>query len=152
MAVACVLPAERRPAAARPSEPGRSLMLVLSLRSVIESQLSDKKIKAASGQIQSFEALLTPENLVRLDRQWHGVFAVMAFHTVEDAAVTDYIRTGSLGDDATTHVLAMFALDRDARAPQTVDEDTFAGLIMSPGENPAHHFVRTLFEPGVVPT
>ncbi|MEV4443322.1 hypothetical protein AB0K09_30860 [Streptomyces sp. NPDC049577] len=128
-------------------------MLALSLATVLEEVLASgpEQQKNLQGNIRDLDELLQPENLARL-REVADVFAFLAFHPAADAAVTDYVRSGTLADDSGPGVLALFTLDTPAPVPVVVDDGSFsAWLDLGGGTHPAYRMVRTLFADGFVP-
>jgi hypothetical protein len=87
------------------------------------------------------------QNFAALDRQHRGVYAFVAFHPLADKDVVDYIADGSLGDDAGSHILALF-LQAD-KVPQALREvrssDPLFGISLSLEEHPAYALANKFF-------
>ncbi|MFF7701396.1 hypothetical protein [Streptomyces lydicus] len=124
-------------------------MLTLSLATMLEEAVAEHKNLA--GNIIDIEELLKPENLARM-QELAKVFAFLAFHPAADAAMTDYVRSGTLADDSGPDVLALFTLDTPAPTPVPVGDQTFASwLHVEAGAHPAYRMVRELFSETSVP-
>lgn len=121
-------------------------MLVQSIVNVVEAAAANRLFQRAAGNVQDFDALFTPQNLTALEKQHNGVFAFVAFHPELDAAIAEYLRSGSLADDSGPHVLALFMLNTPAHTPidlTAVDGSRFMSLLEPARSSTA--LVRDLF-------
>lgn len=127
-------------------------MLVLSLRSQIEEAAAAPGWKNASGNVTSFEDLLTPESFAQLEEHHPGMYAFLAFHPEADRAITDYVREGTLASDAGPRLLVFFTLDAQARFPTRLGASSFSRWgHLDASLHPAYQLVRMMFLPGRVP-
>ena len=87
------------------------------------------------------------QNLAALDRQHRGIYAFIAFHPVADKVVVDYIADGSLGDDAGSHILALFLeADKVPQAPREVrSSDPLFGISLLLEEHPSYTLANKFF-------
>jgi hypothetical protein len=126
-------------------------MLVLSLRTQLE-ELASGGSKANIGNIRSFDAVFSEENLARLEQRHDGVFAFVAFHPSGDSAVAEYVAGGTMVSDTGPRVLALFTLNANATWGTVVDPTSLVdGLEFSDSIHPSYEVVRRLFEPMAPP-
>lgn len=126
---------------------------MISLRTLLEyARDADSGKKRVSGNVRSFAALFEPGALAYLDRQHTGVYALLLFHPVADAAIAEYLATGALASDSGPRILTFFTLDVEARAPLALPAASNPDwLSLDRGNHPAHVILRTLFEPKTPP-
>jgi hypothetical protein len=121
-------------------------METISFSALIEEAIKNPaNPQRLSGEVSSFTKLLNEENLKRLEEAHSGVFGFLAFHPSVDTAVTEYVRSGTLGSDSGPRVLVLYTLDPDANF--RVNVTGVEGLKVDPGIHPAYEMVRLLFEP-----
>lgn len=154
-AVVCRGPSQVPPAAATGAldqhAHDRKDRAVLALSLVTQIEEAAAFGKRLSGNIQSFDALLRPDNLAALEQAHPGRFAFLAFHPAADEAVAAYVRGGTLSDDS-GDVFTLFTLDVQARWPVEIDHKSFGSwLNVEPSTHPAYHLVRMLFAPKPAP-
>jgi hypothetical protein len=121
---------------------------VISLRTLLEfARDADSGAKRASGNVRSFDALFEPETVACLDRQHQGVYALLLFHPVADAAIAGYLATGALSSDSGPRILTFFTSEVEARAPLVLPTNTSDVVRVDHDDHPAYVILRTLFEP-----
>ncbi|MFB9469759.1 hypothetical protein ACFFR3_09605 [Nonomuraea salmonea] len=124
-------------------------MLVISLQAILEEALAVGRFN--TGNVRHLPDLLRPENMRQL-REHSAVFCFLAFHPTGDAAVADYVRSGTMADDSGPDVLVLFTLDRPAPIAVPLGSDAFGQWAeLDRGANPANHMIRTLFAGSRVP-
>lgn len=127
-------------------------MFVLSLTTLMEEALAVPGTKNASGNVRSFDQLLSPENLEQLEKHHAGLFAFLAFHPEADRTVADYVKAGTLASDSGPQLLVLFTLDSTARFPARLDSRSFQRwLDLDTGVHPAYQMIRQMFPSGRVP-
>jgi hypothetical protein len=124
-------------------------MLALSVSSLFEEAIStDKRL---AGNVSNFRAMLEPANFAKLN-EIAKAFAFVAFHPSADAAVADYVKSGTMSSDSGPNILALFTVDVVASTPTQVDKDAFAPwLEIDTSVHPSYQLIRLLFEPKAVP-
>jgi hypothetical protein len=128
------------------------MTLVLSLGSLIEEATLGGKVKRVSGNVLDPSKLLLEENLRALEEAFGGVFAFLAFHPSADAAVIEYLESGTLESDSGPNVLVLFTQSRNADTPKQLSSEAFTEWLEVRSEQlPAQGLIRGLFEPGYVP-
>jgi|GEM_PF-3814683 len=87
------------------------------------------------------------ENFAALDRQHSGAYAFLAFHPAADKNVVEYIGEGSLGDDAGSHILALFLQGNNTpQIPREVrHSDPLLGINLSFEAHPAYELANKFF-------
>lgn len=86
------------------------------------------------------------ENFAALDRQHTGAYAFLAFHPAADKNVGEYIGEGSLGDDAGSHILALFLGNSTPQIPREVrHSDPLLGINLSLEAHPAYELANKFF-------
>jgi hypothetical protein len=93
------------------------------------------------------------QSLAALDQEHCGAYAFVAFHPVADKDVVEYITDGSLGDDAGSHILALFLQgDKMPQEPREVQpSDPLFGVNLSVEEHPAYALANKFFPAAVRP-
>ena len=87
------------------------------------------------------------QNLAALDQSHSGAYAFIAFHPVADKVVAEYIREGTLGDDAGRNILALFLQgDNVPQEPRAMfPGDAVFGVNLSLEEHPAYTLANKFF-------
>jgi hypothetical protein len=123
---------------------------VLALTSLIETAAATGK--NLTGNILSFDDAFSLARLQALEDSFAGVFAYLAFFPVADAAVTEYVKSGTLASDSGPSVLVLFNLDQQARWPTALPESAFdSWLQVDAQEHPSYPIARALFAPKAAP-
>lgn len=87
------------------------------------------------------------QNLAAVDQYHRGAYAFIAFHPVADNGVAEYIGEGSIGNDAGSHILALFLQgDNVPGEPRDVrSSDALFGINLSLEEHPAYALANKFF-------
>ena len=127
-------------------------MLVLSLRTLVEQAVESFKAHQYTGNILSLDDFLREESISRLESQFDGLFAFLAFHPRIDQTIVDYIQAGSMASDSGSRILVLFLLDQPAQWPVPITKQSFGSwLELDTSVHPSYELVRTLFEGSTPP-
>jgi hypothetical protein len=108
--------------------------------------------KRVSGNVRSFVELFEAGVPAYMDRLHAGVYALLLFHPVADAAISDYLATGALSSDSGPRILTFFMLDVEARTPLVLPAATKPDWLHLDRDSHATYVIlRTLFEPKTPP-
>ena len=124
-------------------------MQTIPFTALVEESVADHSFGRLSGNVMSFDRLLSAENLAALEQAHPGVFAFLAFHPRVDAAIADYVREGTLGSDSGPRILVLFTLDADMQVGN--QQLTVDGVEIDADLHPAYRMVRILFAPKAPP-
>lgn len=121
-------------------------MLVVSLTTLVQEAAASGDAKHLSGNIQNAADLFNDANLERLDAQYAGVFAYLAFYPATDQPIVEYIKQGSLASDSGPRILVLFTLDSQASSATSLPQNAFGSwLQLDASEHPSYRLIRTLF-------
>jgi len=128
-------------------------MLVTSITTVLQEALAVRGEKHLVGNIKAFDDLFKGDAMTRL-AEWHkGCFSFLAFHPHGDKPVVQYLKEETLPDDSGDHVLCLFTLALDARAPTVVPDETWTSVVeITAQRSPSALMVSRLFAPDAPPT
>ena len=115
-----------------------------------EAAYVDSPTRKAIGSFRSVTELL--ESAVALQSQHAGLFAFLAFHPVQDHAISDYIQNGSIGSDSGVRLLVLLFASRECDLIEELTPSLLVGNVaVNYAVNPASELVEMIFSDGPVP-
>lgn len=122
-------------------------MTIIPLSNLINSvDYTNSGVKNATGMIRDWEKLLQPETIERLRAQHQGVICYLAFDSLMDTELLNYIQTGSLSSEAGDEVLILFSINKIVESMTMIEEEELKEIIeFDHKENVNHKVLQAYF-------